>query len=590
MRSFALVLFAFIGLCLLAACGGGGGGPSFSITTTQAQVAATQATAGTIFGFVFQANSAALLTWSASGLPSDGLTLNTFDGVVSGTPASKASVTFTLTASDAQGHITPPAQFTISVNNPSPPSITTTQAQLVAAPADTEAQYNFAFAATGGLAPLNWMETGPLPSGLSLGSDGVLSGMPTVTGSFPITVMVQDSAGQSATPQNFTLQAIGFTPAGSMATPRSEHTATLLNTHKVLVAGGTDGTNTLASAELYDPVGGGFGPTAGMSVARKQHAATLLGSQKVLVTGGTDGTNASATAELYDATSATFSSAGAMTGPRQSHQATILNDGRVLITGGFDGAAVVASAELYDPVKGTFTLTGAMTSPRQSHTATLLSNGKVLVAGGDDGSTILSSIELYDPVKGTFTAAGNMASPRKAHSATVLNDGTVLLAGGLKLMNIFSQGGPFAFTLPDGSADIYDPVSGTFSRAGNMQFRRSSHSAIMLSDGKVLLAGGTTYFLNELPCRPIPCSPTFRLAIFSTPTTEQFDPMNISFTQTAGTAAKRTAHTISLLNNGEVLAVGGADSQEMFQAVGKGPYKLTSSSSTVLATAELENP
>jgi hypothetical protein len=220
----------------------------------------------------------------------------------------------------------------------------------------------------------------------------------------------------------------------------------------------------------------------------------------------------------------------------------------------------------------------------------LLSNGKVLVAGGNDGSTILSSVELYDPNTGTFTAAGSMASPRKSHSATVLGDGAILLAGGLKPTEIFSESGPFVFTLPDLTADIYDPTSGAFSTTGNMQFRRSSHSATLLSDGKVLLAGGTTFFLAEFPCRPLPCSPTFRLAIFSTPTAELFDPTNGSFTQTAGTAAKRTAHTTSLLNNGEVLVVGGADSQETFQAVGKSPYKLTSSSSTVLATAELEIP
>src|SRR5262249_39295618 len=67
--------------------------------------------------------------------------------------------------------------------------------------------YNFRFTANGGAKPLSWSETNALPSGLSLANPdifgGVLSGTPTTTGTFPITVMVTDTGGQSATPQDF---------------------------------------------------------------------------------------------------------------------------------------------------------------------------------------------------------------------------------------------------------------------------------------------------------------------------------------------------------------------------------------------------
>ncbi len=172
----------------------------------------------------------------------------------------------------------------------------------------------------------------------------------------------------------------------------------------------------------------GFVLTGSMTNARDEHTATLLNNGKVLVAGGFNSSSV-ASAELYDPATWSFTVTGSMTAARVGHTATLLNNGMVLIAGGDNAAGIiVASAELYNPATGSFTATGSMTSPRYIHTATLLNNGKVLIAGGFRAGGDLASAELYDPVTGTFTATGSMTGARDEYTATLLNNGNVLVA------------------------------------------------------------------------------------------------------------------------------------------------------------------
>ena len=137
------------------------------------------------------------------------------------------------------------------------------------------------------------------------------------------------------------------------------------------------------------------------------------------------------------------------------------------------------SAELYDPATGTFSPTGYMASSRAWDTATLLLDGRVLVAGGRGGETLggqnlLTSAELYDPATGTFSATGSMASDHDSGTATLLSDGRVLIAGGWG----------------SNTAEVYDPKTGTFSKTGSMAYFRAWDTATLLPDGRVLIAGG----------------------------------------------------------------------------------------------------
>ena len=192
-----------------------------------------------------------------------------------------------------------------------------------------------------------------------------------------------------------------------------------------------------------------------------------------------------------------------------------------------------------------------MHAQRASHSSTLLPTGKVLIAGGFAGSGTEShpfaSAELYDPATGTFEPTGSMNLGRSGHSATLLRNGKVLMAGG--------------WTGGDASrrtTEIYDPATGKFMPTGNLTVERSGATATLLVNGKVLIVGGVDRSERSLASAEI------------------YDPETGTFSPTGAMNEPRCEHTATILKDGKVLIAGG----------GSGDYP----SQTVYRSAELYDP
>ncbi len=266
-----------------------------------------------------------------------------------------------------------------------------------------------------------------------------------------------------------------WSPTGRLATARHSHTATLLPSGKVLVLGGYNpegvdgwGSNSLATAEVYDPGTGTWAPTGSLATARYGHTATLLPSGKVLVLGGTYAQEYLDKAEVYDPETGTSSLIPSTS--LTNCKAVLLRSGMVLVTDG-------KNAEVYDPGAGTWSRTGSLAMSRSAYTVTVLLSGKVLAAGG--GMTA----EVYDPETGTWSRTGSLSIGRPGHTAVLLHSGKVLVVGG----GYSHQSG--SLEIAD-SAEMYDPETGTWSPTGSLVHPHwAGHTTTLLSSGKVLVFG-----------------------------------------------------------------------------------------------------
>ena len=328
---------------------------------------------------------------------------------------------------------------------------------------------------------------------------------------------------------------------------------TLLLDGTVLMAGGGIAGD---SAELYVPAG--VTPPAGLQAGPAPTDPRLTGA---------------------------WIATGSMKTPRVDHTAVRLLDGRVLVAGGSNEAEEhMTSAELYDPKSGTWSATADMLKPyfRDGFPATLLLDGRVLVGDEDDpdADDPIIGAEVYDPASGTWTATGAMISRKDfdcCATVTLLRDGRVLVTGreGAQLfdpdtMTWTATGKPItrglgagaAVLLPDGkvlvagggiypqmlrSAELYDPDTGSWTATGDMNAPHDGpDTATLLRDGTVLVTGRST-------------------SASSSRSAELYDPASGTWTVTGDMISFDSRfRSATLLLDGTVLMVGPGSGPELY--------------------------
>lgn len=356
--------------------------------------------------------------------------------------------------------------------------------------------------------------------------------LPTIPVTIPVANATPDPASSAAPAPNTFTAVLSDLPtldgANDGITPG--YRAAVMNDGRVLIVGGIDN-NDAASAAAYLYLPGAQAGTAlehltPMTTARTDFSATQLDNGDILIVGGDSESNAGdlASAEIFDPVVGGFSATGSMHAPRENQSAIKLSDGRVLIIGGEQGCfqnecKTLNSVEIYDPAKGTFSVLTNKFDGRFNAAVAELPDGNVLIAGGQDANgKVLSSTLILDPKTGAIRPSGSLSVPRVYASATRLPDGDVLIAGGFN--DIDSSG-----TAP--SAELYDMATGVFTRTGDMNTARIPAVSVLLSNGAVLVAGGTITTAasgNAEPSRAQLFNPANNTFVAAGPLPAGFDP------------------------------------------------------------------
>jgi hypothetical protein len=247
-----------------------------------------------------------------------------------------------------------------------------------------------------------------------------------------------------------------------------------------------------------------------MTRGRKYHTASRLGDGKILIAGGIVATNVGdgRVAEIYAPLSGTFTSmplapsSALMSSPRSKHTASVLSDGvTVVLAGGFD-PSVQATTEVFTynsatPTSSTWAVGPSLIQGRHDHAASILAGTKkILLTGGYTNTTEICDFTTLSAPNPSCSASTSMSETRALHTSTTLSNGKVLVIGGT-----------------DGSAllrsiELFTPTGASWETyAKVLRTARAGHSSTLLSNGKVLISGADNQVLSV-----------------TTPTTELWEP------------------------------------------------------------------
>ncbi len=346
-----------------------------------------------------------------------------------------------------------------------------------------------------------------------------------------------------------------WVPAGTLLAGRASTHAVAIADGRVLVVGSDNfctpgwAWDESSGAEVFDPAAGTWSGTGSLNAPRDGFVAVALTDGRVLVAGGVTAAEPAegafgsySSTKLYDAQTGTWSATGLLNVARYAPAGALLHDGTVLVAGGtyIDSSTQrdLASAEIYDPEFGTWSRTGDFAAARTGAQAVTLADGRVLVVGGsgpDSGEPLVATAEIYDPATATWTSAGSLGLGREDFSLVALPDGGALVVGG------FVGGDAPATTA---STERLDPRSLTWSSAGAMGVAATNPTAVLLGDGRVLVAGGMS-------------GPDFSEGSVAIADAELYDPATGTWTATAPLPEPRERAAAATLADGSILLAGG---------------------------------
>jgi hypothetical protein len=337
-----------------------------------------------------------------------------------------------------------------------------------------------------------------------------------------------------------------------MQVARSGHTATLLADGTVLVAGGGNFDGVSATAEIYDPSTNTWTMVGSMAQPRVGHVATRLADGRVLVAGsddyvwdGTPSKTTGASAEIFDPVTRQWSPLAHSPYGGVPQAGVALADGRIWFIGrwfdGFDSP--VSSSIVFDPARNAWGRPMPAGDLRQYPNVAVLTNGSVLARGGQNIHWyLLDTAETFDPGTGptgavdappTTRAGGTLTATRSGdalaiggydryasagveryraeghwetlaplrvardgHSATEFGDGRWLVMGG----EIFDGDWDSYWELSIASVEVVDPLAGAVGLPlPDLDVPRFGHTATLLADGRVLVAGGKLVAVGDIP-------------------------------------------------------------------------------------------
>jgi hypothetical protein len=262
---------------------------------------------------------------------------------------------------------------------------------------------------------------------------------------------------------------------------------------------------------VFDPATGRWTATGLLNTARMDPVGALLADGRVLVAGGTfsegfrdeeDFFNRTdwpdvhdlTSAEVYDPKTGRWTLTGGLNEAGSAGDAYALPDGRVLVVG-HAWSSEPRDAEIYDPMRGEWSVAGNLVRLPGS-ASVVLPDGSLLVIGGTtetvaaDGNASyvpVATVRRFDPDTGISVDVAPLPAPRTGPVAVRLADGRVLVAGGTEVERLE----PGVEAPPTAKAVLYDPARDAWVAAAPMPFAVEPGQGVLLSDGSVVVAGGT---------------------------------------------------------------------------------------------------